>query len=140
MSKGSLVKVGERTEYVPLGRHFSINCDALESVLKNGYEPTSFKWFFIVSKESAEVPTDENRYNKAYLNILSKVTNILIFFSVDYEKAFNNVEHYALFNALKIQGVGDHYIKSLANANKGCTTDVTIFANLIQIRKELRNS
>lgn len=48
---------------------------------------------------------------------------------VDYRKTFDDLEHIAL----KIQGVYEWYMKPLEEANKGCTTDVTAFANSIRI-------
>lgn len=55
-------------------------------------------------------------------------------FSVDYEKAFDKIKQNALLNAIKIQGVANYYIKSLAGAKKRKrTTDVTTFANPIRI-------
>ncbi|MFH4984569.1 hypothetical protein AB6A40_011278 [Gnathostoma spinigerum] len=52
---------------------------------------------------------------------------------VDFEKAFDNVEVNAVLNALKSQGVEDSYIKILAEANSGCTTDINIFGSPITI-------
>ncbi|MFH4981308.1 hypothetical protein AB6A40_008017 [Gnathostoma spinigerum] len=51
---------------------------------------------------------------------------------VDYEKAFDNVEVNAVLNALKSQGVEDSYIKILAEANSGCTTDINVFGSPIR--------
>ncbi|MFH4976987.1 hypothetical protein AB6A40_003696 [Gnathostoma spinigerum] len=52
---------------------------------------------------------------------------------VDYEKAFDNVEINAVWNALKSQGVKDSCIKILAEANSGCTTDINVFGSPIKI-------
>ncbi|MFH4984705.1 hypothetical protein AB6A40_011414, partial [Gnathostoma spinigerum] len=47
--------------------------------------------------------------------------------------AFDNVEINAVLNALKGQGVENSYIKILAEANSGCTTDINIFGSPIKI-------
>ncbi|MFH4975096.1 hypothetical protein AB6A40_001805, partial [Gnathostoma spinigerum] len=52
---------------------------------------------------------------------------------VDYEKAFDNVEINAVLKALKSQGFEDSYIKILAEANSGCTTDINVFGSPIMI-------
>lgn len=51
-------------------------------------------------------------------------------------KAFDNVEHNALLNTLKAKRVDDYYINPVAEANKGCTADITVFVNLV--RKDVR--
>ncbi|MFH4983054.1 hypothetical protein AB6A40_009763 [Gnathostoma spinigerum] len=59
---------------------------------------------------------------------------------IDYKKAFDNMEINAVLDALKSQGVEDSYIKILAKANSGCTTDINVFGSPIKIpiAKEVR--
>ena len=55
---------------------------------------------------------------------------------IDFEKAFDSVEHNAILNALKTQGIPDQYIQVIKEINNQTTTSIKLFHRPIEINIE----
>lgn len=58
---------------------------------------------------------------------------LLYLLFVDFEKAFDSVERSVLLRALEKEEIDRSYVEVVKEANTGCSTDMTLFTNLVRI-------